>query len=100
MKPNRTQKPDPTKKEMVDHPDHYGGCEDPYEAVKVIQAWGLSFCLGSVLKYVKRHGKKDPRKTIEDLEKAKKYIDLEIRELRAKAHAIENGPRPGISGAV
>lgn len=84
---------------MVDHPDYYGGEEDPYEAVKVIQAWGLSFCLGSVLKYIKRHGKKDHRKTIEDLEKAKKYIDLEIRELRAKAHHAEHGPQPGISGA-
>ena len=31
------------KKEMVNHPDHYGGKENPYEAIKVILAWDLDF---------------------------------------------------------
>ena len=24
---------------MVDHPNHYGGEKNPYEAIKVIEAW-------------------------------------------------------------
>ena len=37
---------------------HYGDKADPYEAIKVIRAWGLNFSLGNVLKYVARAGKK------------------------------------------
>ncbi len=29
------------QKEMVNHPDHYGGEDNPYEAIKVIDAWDL-----------------------------------------------------------
>lgn len=42
----------------VDHPPHYGGADSPYEVIKVILAWGLGFCLGNVVKYVARAGKK------------------------------------------
>lgn len=31
---------------MVDHPDHYGGADNPYETIKVIEAWNLGFCIG------------------------------------------------------
>lgn len=64
--------------EAVKHPAHYGGADDPYEAIKVIEAWGLNFNLGSVLKYVRRAGKKDASKELEDLRKARFYIDHEI----------------------
>jgi len=64
------------------HPAHYGGAENPYEAIKVIEAWGLGFCLGQVLKYVCRAGKKDPAAELEDLKKAEWYLrrDIERRE--------------------
>jgi hypothetical protein len=29
----------------VDHPDHYGGADSPYEAIKVVEAWNLDFYL-------------------------------------------------------
>ena len=29
--------------ERVDHPDYYGGDSNPYEAIKVIEAWDLDF---------------------------------------------------------
>jgi hypothetical protein len=32
--------------EQVNHPQHYGCAENPYEAIKVIDAWDLGFCLG------------------------------------------------------
>lgn len=61
----------------VHHPDHYGGQHDPYEAIKVIEAWNVGFHLGNVLKYVARAGRKGDRLT--DLRKAKFYLDREIQ---------------------
>lgn len=69
-------------KEQVDHPKHYGGKENPYEAIKVIEAWELDFCLGNVIKYLSRAGKKDPKKEIEDLEKALWYLQRRIEHLK------------------
>lgn len=69
------------KASAVDHPAHYGGAENPYECIKVIEAWGLDFCLGNAAKYISRAGKKDPGKELEDLEKAAWYIDRRIKQL-------------------
>lgn len=53
----------------------------------VTHAWGLDFFLGNVLKYVARAGHKgDP---VEDLEKAKHYIDKKIAILRETRHDEE-----------
>lgn len=67
-------------KEKVDHPDHYGGDNNPYEAIKIIEALGLDFHLGNVVKYISRAGKKSEN-VLEDMRKAKWYLDrwLEIR---------------------
>ena len=67
-------------KEQVDHPLHYGGKDDPYEAIKVIEAWlgieGLKgFCLGNALKYTSRAGKKEGNSEDQDRAKAIWYID-------------------------
>lgn len=69
-------------RDAVDHPSYYGGAESPYEAIKVIEAWGLDFCLGNAVKYISRAGKKDPSKEIEDLEKARFYIGYRINQLK------------------
>ena len=66
----------------VSHPLHYGGGENPYEAIKVIENWELGFCLGNTIKYISRAGKKDKNKTIEDLEKAMWYLNREITRLK------------------
>lgn len=67
-------------KEKVDHPKHYGGGDNPYEAIKVIEAWGLGFNLGNTLKYIARKGKKD--EIIQELEKAVWYLNREIENLK------------------
>lgn len=67
--------------EAVEHPPHYGGASNAYEAIKVIEAWGLGFCLGNAVKYISRAGKKDAAKTVEDLKKARWYLDREIAAL-------------------
>jgi hypothetical protein len=64
--------------EQVNNPQHYGGKENIYEAIKVIEAWELNFHLGNVVKYISRAGKKDKTKLKEDLLKAKWYLDRYI----------------------
>lgn len=64
---------------QFDHPAHYGGVDNPYEAIKVIESWGLGFHLGNVVKYIARAGKKG--NAIDDLQKAKWYLDREIERL-------------------
>lgn len=72
-------------REAVNHPQHYGGADNLYEAIKVIEAWGLGFCLGNTVKYISRAGKKaDP--ALQDLKKARWYLDREISNLE-KANA-------------
>lgn len=67
----------------VEHPDHYGGGDNPYEAIKVIENWGLGFHLGNTVKYISRAGKKGgPEKEVEDLEKALWYLERRIKNLR------------------
>jgi hypothetical protein len=71
-------------KEMVNHPSHYGGEQDPYEVVKVCEAWGLDkdAYLFNVVKYVGRAGKKHKDKEIEDLKKALWYLNRKIENLQ------------------
>lgn len=73
----------PNTVEAVNHPQHYGG-DTTYETVKVIEAWDLNFNLGNSVKYISRAGKKDPAKTLEDLKKARWYLEREITKLERK----------------
>lgn len=68
--------PQSQRPEAVDHPAHYGGADNPYEAIKVIEAWELNFNLGNTVKYIARAEHKGA--TIEDLKKARWYLDREI----------------------
>lgn len=63
------------------HAPYYGGEDNPYEAIKVIEAWDLNFNLGSVLKYIARHGKKPGADVIHDLRKAAWYCEREANRL-------------------
>jgi hypothetical protein len=67
----------------VNHPKHYNAGK--IEVIEFIedQGWGLAFCLGNATKYIARAGKKDPSKTIEDLEKADWYLKRAIETLKA-----------------
>lgn len=71
-------------KEQVEHPSHYGGADNPYEVIKIIEHYNLDFCLGNLVKYVLRAGRKDPSKEIEDLKKAAWYINRKIENLSKK----------------
>lgn len=70
---------DEPERSAVDHPKHYnvGGIE----VIDAIEAWKLGFNLGNVVKYVARADYKS--KPLEDLKKAKWYLEREI-ERRSK----------------
>lgn len=74
--------------EQVNHPFHYGGEDNPYEAIKVIDAHNLDFCLGNVLKYILRAGKKGDK--IQDLKKALWYLNHEIEILEERKKENED----------
>ena len=78
------------KIDKVDHPAHYGGADNPFEAIKVIEAWlgkegAAAFCRGNTLKYLSRAGKKDPAAELEDLKKAAWYLAREISNREGKS---------------
>lgn len=70
----------------VSHPSHYRS-DSGIEVIDAIEAWNLNFSRGNAVKYVARAGMKDIKKEIEDLEKAKWYIDREISLLKAEGPA-------------
>ena len=70
---------------MIDHPKHYGGGDNPYEAIKVIEAcgWGYGFSLGNAIKYIMRAGKKEDN-PVQDLKKAQWYLERLIKQQEGK----------------
>jgi hypothetical protein len=82
------------KYDVVNNPSHYGGADNPYEVIKVLEAWGLDkdALLFNVVKYVSRAGKKDSTKLIEDLEKASWYLQRKIANLKKVAKPSDGEP--------
>lgn len=69
--------------DSVSHPPHYAdGWSNGAEVIDLTEH--LSFCAGNVVKYVCRAGRKDPDKYVEDLEKARWYLDREIARAKEK----------------
>lgn len=64
----------------VEKPKHYN--TGNIEVITAIEDWNLDYHLGNVVKYIARAGKKDPNKIIEDLEKARWYLNRKIESLR------------------
>lgn len=65
----------------VEHPAHYN--TGSIEVIDAIEAWGFGegFNRGNAIKYIARAGKKNPETEIEDLRKARWYINEEIKRL-------------------
>ncbi len=63
----------------VNHPFHYN--DGKIEVIDYIEDKNLGFHLGNVVKYVSRAGKKDKSKAVEDLKKARWYLEREITRM-------------------
>lgn len=74
-------------KDVISHPAHY--CYSKYEPKDVIRAWGLNFNLGNAIKYIARAGRKDD--ILQELNKAKQYIDFEIEAIEEERKATDSG---------
>lgn len=70
-----------TQYDKISKPIHYCAGRK-YEPKDVIRDWGLNFNIGNAVKYCSRYGRKNGSAAIEDLEKAKQYIEFEIEYLR------------------
>ena len=64
----------------VNHPSHY--TSGSIEVIDFIEDQKMPYHLGSAMKYICRAGKKDPDRTVEDLQKAVWYINRYIGLLR------------------
>lgn len=76
--------------DVVDHPAHYGGKDDPFETIKVLEVWlprlplkpfeaALMF---NVIKYLSRAGVKG--ELLEDLEKSAWYLTRLIENVKRR----------------
>jgi hypothetical protein len=59
---------------------HYDNGKD-YDVIDVINDFDLNFCRGNVVKYLCRAGRKNDE--LEDLLKARDYLDREIEKVEA-----------------
>ena len=65
----------------VNHPSHYTAGHK-IEVIEFLEDWMLPFHLANCVKYICRAGRKDPDKTIEDLEKGRWYLSRYIELLK------------------
>ena len=77
----RSTKPAESSADMVHSPPHYTRLTP--EPLDVIEMWRCGFHVGNVIKYLARAGHKGDR--LEDLRKARQYLDRLIRLEERKA---------------
>lgn len=68
--------------------NYYGGEDNQYEVIKIIEHFELDFKTGNILKYLLRAGKKDPSTRLEDLNKGLYYFQRLV-DSEAKKQPIE-----------
>lgn len=73
----------------VERPSHYTSHPSGIECIEVTEHMG--FCLGNAMKYIWRAGLKGDNQ-IEDLRKARWYIDRELLKMMARIPGTEDRP--------
>lgn len=66
----------------INHPKHYNINCDGVQAIETydyINSWKMGYAEGNIIKYVSRH--KHKGKAVQDLKKARWYLDRLIKEL-------------------
>lgn len=67
------------KDDPINHPSHYTGHPSGVECIQITEH--MNFCRGNAMKYIWRAGEKGDE--LEDLKKARWYLDREIARLSA-----------------
>lgn len=65
----------------VNQPKHYKGHPSGIECIQITEH--MDFCLGNAVKYIWRSGLKSDN-PIQDLEKARWYIDRKLKQLKGE----------------
>lgn len=93
----------PAQFDAVARPAHYNTgqfvhpeCSEPIEVIDITRR--LDFCLGNAVKYIMRAGHKGS--TIEDLRKAKRYIEYAIEDAASKEETAAILADPETMGAI
>ena len=68
-----------TMHDRVNHPSHYTGFSHGAEVIDIAE--NLNFNRGNAIKYLARAGRKDSASELEDLMKARWYVNREIARL-------------------
>lgn len=91
--------------DVINHPSHY--TDGKFETIEAIESWRLGYHLGNAVKYISRAGKKSKDTELEDLRKARWYIQryldhhrVEAESLGAMEYAADKGLDQDLSGAV
>ncbi len=66
--------------DAVKHPEHYTSHPAGVECIEIVKH--MNFCLGNAIKYIWRADLKN--NAIEDLKKARQYLDIEIERRGGK----------------
>lgn len=82
--------------QLIDRPPHY--TFGAVEVIDAIEAWELGFHLGNVVKYVARSAHKGQR--LADLNKARWYLDREIRRLEGSGDDQQEADLPEVQRGV
>ncbi|WP_303104126.1 DUF3310 domain-containing protein [uncultured Mitsuokella sp.] len=80
-----TDKMEDQNNDVIEHPSHY---TQGIECMDYIESHKLNYARGNIIKYVTRAGLKDASKEVEDLEKARWYLDREIERVKAVKEGI------------
>jgi len=87
-------------KETINHPTHYNEspatcekCGSRIECITVVRHF--NFNLGNVIKYIWRAGLKDRDAHLEDLKKARWYLDDEVKRLEGEINGTTSTPTTG-----
>lgn len=76
----------PVAHDPINHPKHYTSHPSGIETIGITHH--MNFNRGNAIKCLMRAGLKDPAKEVEDLQKAARYIQDEIKRLKAVYNAI------------
>lgn len=80
--PQQTNRREEDKHIDIARPSHYGGENNPFEAIKIIEYYNLNFSQGNILKLLLRADKKGQE--MSDVIKMKQYAEFEVRRVEKK----------------
>ncbi len=73
--------------DKINHPDHYTSHPSGIECIEITQHH--NFTVGNAIKYLWRAGLKESEPCEDDLRKAIKYIEFELKRIGAETRAKE-----------